>query len=166
MTVATQHARQIGQMEELLRESIPDDLGMLGDECPAKITAIRGDFISFIRLAESRSNSLHTDLESWRSQVRCGERDFDLQDEAGYKSALSGLVAYARLLNEKYETYRRKGILLLKPNAFGISIDRIKKAEKTLREWESPEWEVDDMRTVKWDKEQTGHLREKLGSRE
>lgn len=166
MTATIQHARSILAAEHHARETIPDDLGAWDDECPKRITTVRKDFYAFIRFADNRYQSLKVDFDQWRSQVVSGEMEFDHEEEAGYKQAMSALISFADLLDEKYEAYRQKGVLLHKTRVMGLLLERKREFEKALRYWQSPEWEVTGTRTVKWDKEQTDYLLGRLGLRE
>jgi hypothetical protein len=164
VTTTIQHARSILAAEHHARETIPDGIGAWDDECPKRIATVRKDFQAFIRFADNRNESLKADLDEWRSQVVSGDKEFDHDEEAGYKQALSALISFAELLDEKYETYRQRGINLHKSGVIGILLERKKWSEKMLRDWKSPEWEVIGMRAVKWDKEQTRHLMNRLSS--
>ena len=159
-----QHARSILAAEDLARATIPDGLGEWDDECPKRIGTVRRDFHTFIRFASNRHQSLKDDIDQWRSQVVSGEREFDHDEEAGYKQALSALISFACLLDEKYEVYRQGGIFLCKPRVMDLLLARKREFEKALRDWEPPEWETTNARIVKWDEEQTRYLLAKLAS--
>ncbi len=164
LTTVIQHARSILAAEHHVRETIPDSIGAWDDECPKRIATVRRDFYAFIRFANNRYHSLKDDLDQWRSQVVSGEREFDHDEEAEYKQALSALISFADLLDEKYEAYRQRGILLYKTRVMDLLLARKREFKKSLRDWEPPEWEVAGVRTVKWDKEQTRQLHAILAS--
>lgn len=164
MAPTIQHAHSIHAAECHARATIPDSLGEWDDECAKRIGIIRKDFHAFIRLADNRYHSLKDGIDQWRTQVVSGEREFDHDEETEYKQALSALISFASLLDEKYEAYRQCGILLCNTRVMGLLLGRKQEFEKVLRDWHSPEWEVTNERTVKWDKEQTRHLRARLVS--
>ena len=165
MTTAVRHTHAIQAIERLIQETIPDGLGMLGDGCGTTIAAIQKSFKGFIRLADSRFDALLADISKWRQNVCRGETEFSQTDESEFKEALRALIALADLLHQRAETYHRQNIVLHRPSIIGMLHERMREAQKMLDSWQSPEWEVIGMRTVKWDKEQTRHLRARLASR-
>ena len=99
------------------------------DECPKRIATVQKDFHAFIRFADNRYESLKADLDQWWSQVVSGEREFDRDEEARYKEAMSALISFAALLDEKYEAYRQRGILLHKTQVIGLLLERKREFE-------------------------------------
>lgn len=164
LTTTSRHSRSILAAEHHARETISEDIGEWDDECPKRISIVRRDFHSFVRFADNRYDSLKAALNYWRSQVISGEKDFDHDEEAEYKQAISALVSFADLLDKKYEAFSQRGISLCKPRVIGSLLARKREFEKALRDWKSPEWEAINERTVQWNKEQTRYLRERLSS--
>ena len=164
MTGATRHSRSIYAAEQLVRATF-NDFSPIGDEGCEWVVSLQKEFRILVNLTRRRFKSLKAALENWRQRVRMGEVDFDPGREDDFRGALNAFASLSDLLGEKFDScFKEKGIYPTKPRLIGLLQEDKKEAQKILDSWRSPEWEVTNERTVRWDKEQTRHLRAKLGS--
>ena len=129
-----------------------------------EVVNLQEEFRTLIRLESRRYESLRADLNDWRSRVTCGEADFDPAREDDFKGALRALIVLEDFLIEKFDAYCAKGLFLAKTRLVGIMHAHRRAAQNILDSWKSPEWETTNERGVKWDAEQTAHLRKRLAS--
>src|ERR1700733_7541874 len=133
MTTATRKTtRVIHNIEEIVRQTIPERLGLIGQDCGLAIAAVRESFRGSLRLADSSFQSLRANLDKWRSNVRCGETEFDQNGEDDFKDALRALIVLADLLYERAEAYQRQNIILRKPWVIGALRDKKREAQRIL----------------------------------
>ena len=162
---ATCHARLTRVIREtnfLARETLTE--GCLSVEGSV---ALRKKFQNLARLVISQFDMLRSEITDWRTRVSCGEVDFDQNQEQSFKELLRALIELADFLTEKVDAARANaGFFLVKPLNANLVRARREAAETLLRVWVSPEWETTDERVVKWDKEQTSYLRDKLAMSE
>jgi hypothetical protein len=165
MATAIRHARSIYATEELVRATFDDIIPAVDGGCERAV-ALQKEFQVLLRVTRQRFEALKADLAIWQQRVRSGEVDFTPEREDAFKGALRAWIDLASLMSEKFDLFSKKGLFLAKPRIIGLLQSHKKDAEHVLNSWQSPEWEVTDMRSVKWDKEQTRHLRARLGSHE
>jgi hypothetical protein len=164
MAAAIQHTRSIYAAEALVRATF--DAITPSDTAGCERTAnLQKEFKLLVRLARRRFESLKADLCKWQQQVRSGDVDFAPEREDDFKGALRAFVALADLLDEKFDNFHRgNNLYLVNPRYINLLGSYKREANKILDSWCPPEWEVTNERTVKWDEEQTRHLRAKLTS--
>jgi len=163
MTGAVRHTKSIFAAEAMA-QALFSDCEIQGDNWPVRIANLQKEFIALLRLTLRKFESLKDDLDCWRQKVSSGELDFDSAPEDDFRAALRAFVSLSGFLGEKFKEFHEKNIYLAKPMRMGLLQTYTKEAQKILDSWQSPEWEVTDMRTVKWGKEQTRYLRTRLGS--
>jgi hypothetical protein len=132
---------------------------------PDLIVALQGQFRASVRVAERHFQATKRVIARWRERVQCGEVDFEQAQEDRFLDALTAFSSLASTLSETFDQLHGRGVFLCKPRAVGVLTDRRREAQRILSAWVSPEWEVTDPRTVKWNEEQTKHLWERLDSR-
>jgi len=104
-------------------------------------------------------------IARWQEKVRRGEMEFSQAREALFLETLRAFVSLADTLSDTFDRiHRQEGVFLSKPRSVSVLVGQKTEAQKTLDSWQPPEWEVTGMRTVKWDKEQTRHLMDRLAS--
>ncbi len=162
MSGATKHTRSIHTAVSLVEETFGDISVVCGGGCERTVS-LQKEFKVHALLASRRFESVMADLREWRDQVRCDEIDFDPEREDDFKAALRAFVALSNLLTEKFDIFHRGGLYLAHPKFIGLLQGHQKEAEKILDAWQSPRMEV-ELRTVKWDKEQTRQLNAILAS--
>jgi hypothetical protein len=163
MAAASRHAQLICDAESLARATF-DSITLAGDGSCEWAVNLQKQFRTLARLARQQFESLKVRLVNWQGQVSCGDVEFTPEREDDFKAALIASASFLSFLIEKFDNHRRGGLLLVKSRRVGLLESHRKEAQKILDSWKSPEWETTDTRTVKWDKDQTRHLREKLGS--
>jgi len=164
MKAASPHARLIYAAESLARDTF-NSLNLSHDGSCKKTISLQKEFGAFARLALQRFRTLKSDLANWQDQVCCGNVDFASEQEDNFKAALHACVSLMSFLIEKFDHHQQCGLFLTKPRPITLMKSEMKEAEKILHSWQAPEWETTNDRTVKWDKDQSRYLREKLGSR-
>ncbi|HVK15936.1 MAG TPA: hypothetical protein VM533_03245 [Fimbriiglobus sp.] len=163
MLTTTRHTRSICVADSLARATFTDILPA-GDDWVGEVVALREEFKTLVRLESRRFEALKADLSNWRERVTCGEVEFDPAREDDFKGALRALISLEDFLLEKVVVYQDKGLSIAQPWLARVIQSHRQEAQNILESWKSPEWETADERTVKWDKEQTRHLRERLGT--
>jgi hypothetical protein len=161
--LATRHARVIGMAETMARATFTDILPS-GDNWTDEVANLRDEFATLRKIESTRFESLRADIRIWQERVTAGEIDFDQAKEDDFKGALRALVDLEKFLIERFDVYNKKGLILTVPRLVAIMQAHQQHAESILDAWKSPEWETTDERVVKWDKEQTSHLRKRLAS--
>ncbi len=163
MLAATRHTRLICAVETLARATFTDVLPS-GEGWACQIANLQKEFNSLLRLEATRFEALKSDLNLWRQQVSSGEAEFDPAREDDLKGALRALIELESFLIDKWDLYRAKELILVKPRLLGLLSTHRQTASKILEGWKSPEWETDDQKVVKWDAEQSEYLGKKLAS--
>jgi hypothetical protein len=162
---AIRHTLLISAVERLARTTFAD-IFPFGDNWIDQLAALRREFQVLIRLESRRYETLKADLSNWRDRVSCGDVEFDPEREDDFKGGLLASIALASFLIETFDAYSNKGSgnFLTNPRFIRLVQSHRQAAQNILASWKSPEWETTDERTVKWDKEQTEYLRQKLAS--
>lgn len=161
--LVTRHTRLIGMAETLARATFTDVLPS-GDNWANEVAHLRAEFGMLRKLESGRFKSLKDDLKGWQEQVTAGDIDFDQAKEDDFKGALRALIDLDKFLIEKFDVYNGKGLILSVPRLLAIMQAHQRHAELILDSWKSPAWETFGEREVKWDAEQTSHLRDRLAS--
>jgi hypothetical protein len=165
MAVAIRHTRSIHATQALVRATF-DDIIPAGDGGCERTVALQNEFRVLLRLTRWRFEAMKADLANWQQRVRSGEADFTPEREDEFKGALRAWIDLASLMRDKFDLFHKKGLFLDNPRYIGLLQSHKKEAENVLDSWQSPEWEVTGMRSVKWDKQQTRHLWTRLGAHE
>jgi hypothetical protein len=163
MLTTTRHTRWLNAAESFARATFTGILPS-GDGWTCQVASLQKEFKELLRLEGRGYGTLRTDLNNWRERVTRGDVEFDPAREDDLKEALRALVALEDCLIEKFDDYSAKGLFLAKTRFVGLVQAHRKAIQSILDSWKSPEWETVTKRTVKWDKEQTQHLRERLDS--
>lgn len=162
MATASRYPRLIYAAESLARDTF-DNVTFGGNGCEGTVKLQR-EFRTFANLAMQKFEAVKADLKNWRDQVRCGQVEFSAEREDNLKAALRACVSFLSFLVEKFGEYHTNGLFLTLPRHVGLMDSYRRESEKILKEWQSPEWETANERTVNWDKDQTRHLRKRLGA--
>jgi len=144
-------------------EEAYSNLADAGSARPALLVAHQKQFKAIVSLAKWQFDGLKTAIAKWREMVQCGEVDFDDAREAGFMQELRAFSSLADFLSGTFDRFHKEAsVYLSKPRLVGALVSQKKDAQKVLDSWQSPEWEVLDMRTVEYSVEQTRHLRSRL----
>ena len=162
MAAVIRHTRSIYAAGALVRATFDDIIPAAESGCERTVVLQR-EFRILLGLARHWFESLKADLANWQQRVRSGEVDFTSEREDDFKGALRAWIDLVNLMSEKFDLFHKNGLFLAKPRNMGLLQSNSKEVENLLNSWHSPEWEVANMRTVKWNKDQSQYLLEKLG---
>jgi hypothetical protein len=170
MAATRRHASPLRVTEDLVRASFSEEayanLAAADGERPDSLVVLQRQYRPIVVLAREQFEALKGRLTKWREQVQCGEVDFDQSREDCFRGELQAFTSLVDALDETFNRFHQaRGVFLTNPRAVNVLVELKNVAKRMLDTWRSPEWEVRDERTVKWDKEQTEHLLAKLGSR-
>lgn len=164
MATASRNARLIYTAESLARDTF-EKITVSGNGAVEIMISLQKEFMAFSNLAIRQFQSLKATLDVWREQVQCGEVEFSSEREEEFKAAIHASMSFLSFLTETFNEHCQDGHFLMNPKrGVGLMETYKKQAERIMSQWQSPEWETDNERTVKWDNEQSSHLREKLSS--
>jgi hypothetical protein len=162
------HASPMQATEELVRANFSDEasasLAGTDGERPDSLVALQKQYKTIVLLARQQFAALKHRLAKWREQVQCGEVEFDQSREDWFRGELQAFTSLVATLDETFNQFQMRGVFLSRPGAVNALVEHKNVAKKMLDTWQSPEWEVRNERTVKWNKEQTEYLLAKLGS--
>jgi len=171
MAGTSRHTSPLQATEELVRATFGEEAyaKFAGDDgaCPDSLVVLQKQFNAIVYLTRQQFEVLKRRIANWRERVRCGDVEFGQAREAWFMEELRAFSSIADLLNDTFDRfYKQGGVFLSKPRSIIALVNHKNEAQKTLASWQSPEWEVQDMRAVTWNKEQTRYLLNRLASRE
>jgi len=171
MQGASRYTSQLRATEELARaifgEAAYPSLAEDADARTDSLVTLRQKFQAILRIARGQLEEITRAIAKWREKVQCGEVDFEHARETSFLDGLRAFIATAEILDRaSNRLHQQTGVYLAKPRSVGALVSQQKDAQKVLDSWQSPEWEVLDMRTVEYSVEQTRDLRARLAQAE